>query len=1134
MDEERMRLIDLVLEGAVELDGTERRAFLDGVCVGDAELRAEVEALLSLEAEAEQFIEQPAIEAAGDALGAGGAAWAIGNTVGPYRIEARLGAGGMGEVYRALDERLVRSVAIKVLLEGADAELVRRFGLEAQAASSLNHPNIVTVHDVGEVDGAPYLVTEYVEGETLRERLRSGMAVGDAVAIARQVASALEAAHGAGVVHRDVKPENVMVRPDGLVKVVDFGIAKLLERGRSEGEREGGAAEAVTGPGVVIGTAAYMSPEQARGDVVDGRTDVWSLGVMLCEMVAGRRPFRGPTQIDLLVAIVSKEPEGMEELPEGLGEIVGRSLRKRLEDRYQTAGEMAAALERFRGALGERRAGDRVPTDVDANDAATVHPEAETNERTIPPTNLPEEVGSLIGRERELGALVGELRRARLVTVTGPGGTGKTRLATAAGRALLPEFEQGAFFVELAAIREPALVVSAIAQALEVKETGGTGIGEKLERFLRDRELLLVLDNFEQVVDAAPLVARLLAGAPRLKALVTSRERLHVSVEREFPLAPLELPPSDRLPTSGELGGFGAVALLVERARAARPGFELSALSDPARGAVAEICRRLDGLPLAIELAAARLRMLTPEALLARLDRQLKLLTGGARDLPERQQTMRAAIAWSYDLLDDAERDLFARLSVFSGGWTLDAAEEVTRGPWPVARDADSEIASGGNGESRATGHGSRATTDILDLLTQLADKSLVVVEEGMEERRYRMLETIRQFAAERVAERGEGGEEERLRAAHASWFVELAEAHADEYRQRRNIRLLVQLERDLDNMRAALEWSERRAPGMLLRLCGAMGLVWSMRGLWSEGRSWLERALVGDRSRSLDRAKALFWAGRMARSQSDYEPAREWLTESIALRRELGDRFGVANALGELGSAIHGLGDFDAAEALWCEGLALADELGDLGLRAHLLNYLAAAVHERHDVDRAQTLIEEYLSISRELGDGPRVAVALYNLGVMAHGRGEYGRATELLEESLALARDFDQRPLATRVSHVLGNVAGSQGDFGRAARLRAEASREYLAMGDRYMIAILFEDVVPEALARGMGERAAHLLGALMRFEETGEIPPAEWASDLLGSVRNALGEREADEAMAEGRKLTLEQALDLALSD
>ncbi len=1066
------RQIDRVLEEVLTLEESKRQTFLDEVCAGNLELREEVDTFLGVEAVRD---------------------WSRVGVVGPYQIEARLGSGGMGAVYRARDERLGRVVAIKMLLERrtGDPVLLRRFTQEVRVSSSLKHPNIVTVYDVGEVDGQPYLVTEYVDGESLKERIGRGMRVEEAIDVAAQVAEALTASHAAGVIHRDVKPANVMVRGDGLVKLLDFGIAKLME-GTEDGDEP---STELTQPGTVMGTVGYMSPEQSRGQRIDGRTDVWSLGVMLYEMVAGRPPFQGPTRADVLVEVLSGSAKRVAAMPDVLAKIVDRALSKQADERYATMEEMGSALAVLR-----QRLADGEPI-TDEGAATTDEHDAGTDERTLGPTNLPEGDERLIGRDRELREIVDELRGTRLLTLTGPGGTGKTRLAREAGRALLAEFEDGVFFVELAAIRDPALVASAVAETLGVKEGAGATPDEALVRFLAGRELLLVLDNFEQVVDAADLVARLLSQAPRVKALVTSRERLHQSAERELSLSPLSLPPAD-MATDEELEGYGAVALFVERARFVRAGFGLKELSAANRSAVVEICRRLDGLPLAIELAAARLRLLTPDVLLGRLDRQLKLLTGGARDLPERQQTMRAAIAWSYELLDGDERRLFERLSVFADGWTLDAAEALA------------------------------PDEGVLDLMTQLADKSLVVVEERDDEMRCRMLETIRQYAAERLVE---SGEERRVRAEHAGWFLELVETGAKEYLGTAKVRMLARLDRERENVRAALAWSAEESPEMLLRLSAAMGRVWAFQGRWSEGRSWLERALAADGPPSLARATALNWLGELARWQSDLERARTFVTESIAMYRELGDRSNAGRALGELGTIVQNLGDLDAADAMLREALAQYDDPADARMRALVFARLGTVAYDREDFEAVESFNEQALAIFRDIDDRDQVANTLYNLGVMAERRRAYEHATTLLEESLVLARESGKRPLAARVIHYLGKVAGGQGDYGRAAELRAEATREYRAIGDRHMLTFLFEEVMSELIERGQSERAARLLGAQMRLGDTGELPRSAYGGSAhearLASVREALGEREAARSLARGRLLSLDEALKLA---
>ncbi len=1101
MEPERWQQIERVVQRALDREEAARETYLDEACAGDPQLREEVEALLGFDRKAESFLDAPAVEWAGVELGDEGM---VGRVIGAYRIEALLGEGGMGAVYRARDERLGRAVAIKAMRESGDRGLLRRFTQEARLASALNHPNIVTVYDLLETDGAPLLVTEYVEGGSLRARIGDGMKTEDAVEVARQVASALGAAHGAGIVHRDVKPENVMVRADGLVKVLDFGIAKPIEGAWPggvgvRGDEQEIATDVMTAPGVMVGTVSYMSPEQARGESVDGRTDVWGLGVMLYEMVAGHRPFRGASRVDVLAAVMTKDPEPVESMPGALADVVGRALRKRADERYATAAEMAEALDGLKGTLANKG-------ETDGGEGTTAKYAVATKEQTAAPTNLPAEREALIGRDRERRAVVEELRQTRLLTVTGPGGTGKTRLAADAGRALLHEFEDGVYFVELAAIRDPGLVASAVAQVLGVKEGSGS-LEETLALFLGEREVLLVLDNFEQVVEAGPLVARLLASAPRVKLLVTSRERLHVSAEREFALSPLSLPPDGGAATSQELESFGAVALFVERARVVRPDFALDAQSEANRGAVAEICRRLDGLPLAIELAAARMRLLTPETLLGRLDRQLKLLTGGARDLPERQQTMRAAIAWSYDLLEEDERRLFEWLSVFSGGWTLEAAE---------ALDADS---------------------DVLELLTQLADKSLVVVESRGEDVRYRMLETIRQFAAEQLSG---SGKEAKARAAHGAWLLEFAAGRAREHRGQEQTLWFATLDRELENFRAALEWSEGGSdtPEIALRLLTAMGPYWEARGRWSEGRERLERALAVSRDLSSQaRATALYYLGGLARWQSDHERARELVAESLEMYRKLDDRTGAGMALGELGGITARLGDVEAADAMLREGLAEYDRPEDTSVRASLLVKLGGVAYDRKAFDEYTACHEEALTLSRQLGNRGQVAAQLYNLGILAELRGEWDRAAELLEEGLALAREVDERPLVARMIHYLGKVAGGKGEYGRAAALRAEAAREYLAIGDRNMLQFLLDEVTSELFRRRHAERGARLAGAIRRLEEAGELPllvvdPLE--DENLTAAREALGEVEAEAAMAKGRRLSLDEALELAFAD
>jgi len=468
------------------------------------------------------------------------------------------------------------------------------------------------------------------------------------------------------------------------------------------------------------------------------------------------------------------------------------------------------------------------------------------------PNNLPAQAALLVGREKEIEAVRGRLLRpdVRLLTLTGPGGTGKTRLALQVAAEVLDDFEHGVFFVALAPISDPGLVVPTMAQTLGLKETAGQPLIETLKDYLRDRALMLVLDNFEQVLAAASRVAELLAAGPQLKVLVTSRAVLRVYGEHEFPVPPLTLPDPQRLPPPERLTQYEAVRLFIERALAVKPDFAVTNDNAPA---VAEICRRLDGLPLALELAAARIRLLPPQAMLARLERRLPLLTGGARDLPARQQTLRNAIAWGYDLLGPGEQTLFRRLAVFVGGCTLEAAEAVGGG-----------------------------AVEVLDGIESLVGKSLLRQEEGVGgEPWFAMLETIREFALERLEESGEA---EAIRRQHAAHYLELAEQAESALKGSQQMAWLEQLEREHDNLRAALRRSVERGEAEYgLRLGGALGRFWWMHGYLIEGRAWLTAllALPGASSSTAARALALFSAARNPRTGP--QPSKGWPRNWVA-----------------------------------------------------------------------------------------------------------------------------------------------------------------------------------------------------------------------------------------------------------
>ena len=590
---------------------------------------------------------------------------AVGTRLGPYEILASIGTGGMGDVYRARDARLGREIAIKVLPEArvCEPEALRRFEQEARSASALNHPNIITIHEIGShpvgQESIWYIVMELVDGQSLREILSGGrLATQKLLDIAAQTACALSAAHSKGIVHRDLKPENILVNRDDRVKVLDFGLATPAASESSEDQpTQIFTPDLMTRPGTILGTVGYMSPQQAVGERVDFRSDQFSFGVILYEMATGKRPFERPSAVETLASILRDEPESIgqlnPEIPPPLQWTVKRCLAKKPADRYASTEDLARDLTIMRDHIGE----------------AVVEPPAAPSPRQLPPQQ-----NNLVGRERELEAAKKLLMRddIRLITLTGPGGTGKTRLAVQVSEDVAGQFVGGVWFVGLASIQDSALVVSAIAQALDVRASGNRPLVEDIkERLRRSLPSVLLIDNFEHVLAAAPVVTELLGATRALKILVTSRAALHIYGEQEFQVPPLALPDPRHLCPVELLSEYPAVALFVQRARAVKPGF---VLGEDNAAPVAEICARLDGLPLAIELAAARVKVLTPAAILGRLESRLRLLTGGARDLPERQQTLRRAMDWSHELLTGEEQKLFRRLAVFVGGFTLEAA----------------------------------------------------------------------------------------------------------------------------------------------------------------------------------------------------------------------------------------------------------------------------------------------------------------------------------------------------------------------------------------------------------------------------------------------------------------------------
>jgi predicted ATPase len=637
--------------------------------------------------------------------------------------------------------------------------------------------------------------------------------------------------------------------------------------------------------------------------------------------------------------------------------------------------------------------------------------------------NLPALRSSFVGREREMAT-------TRLLTLTGAGGSGKTRLALEVARDLMEAYPDGVWFVELAPLSEKELVPKAVAEALQVPERPQEPIADILVEVLGDRQLLLVVDNCEHLIEAvAGLADRLLDSCPRLRILATSREGLGVEGEAKWPVPPLSAPEQEHMSSPMELEAYESVRLFVERARGRDPAFSLSpenAIS------VAEICRRLEGIPLAIELAVARVGTLSLDQISDRLGGSLKLLTHGGRTALPRQQTLKGTLDWSHDLLSEAEKVLFRRLSVFAGGWTLEALEAV------------------GSGEGIEVGK-------VLDLLSGLVEKSLVVAR-GSDQRglRYRLLETIRQYAREQIEAEGEA--EEVLRR-HAEFFLALAEEAGPGLRGPEDVQWLERLEEEHDNMRAALSWTlERQETELGLRLAGALFRFWEAHGHFREGSRWLEKALEKNGgasdaarakalegfgwlvylTRSTDRAVAageeglelsrhaglgsavtadlLRLLGWMAWTKGDYERAKELLEEGLALSRSANDRFGVADALPMLGSTVGSMGDRKRDKQLQEEAMALCRELGYSSTLATSLFSMGYGLLMDGEYERGEALIEEAATLSRERGYKDTLLYAVNNLGWAALLQGDHERARISYRESLTLCKEFGDKMIAPR----------------------------------------------------------------------------------------------------------------------
>jgi predicted ATPase/DNA-binding SARP family transcriptional activator/DNA-binding CsgD family transcriptional regulator/Flp pilus assembly protein TadD len=780
-------------------------------------------------------------------------------------------------------------------------------------------------------------------------------------------------------------------------------------------------------------------------------------------------------------------------------------------------GEAMAQYERLREVMSAHLGAEpssatrRLRDEIAAGTLSRAHPTRSSPEEQSDAGkhNLPAPRTSFVGRERETVEVKRNLAMTRLLTLIGTGGSGKTRLALKVAGDLVGAYPDGVWLVELAPLSEGALVPQVVAGTLGVQEQSERPLLESLIDALGDKQMLLVLDNCEHLIDATVRLAEtLLDSCPRLRVLATSREPLGVTGELSWLVPSLSAPDARQSPSVEELEAYESARLFADRASERHPGFELTPENATAVGLV---CARLEGIPLAIELAAARVGMLSAEQISERLGHPLKVLSGGRRLADQRHQTLRAALDWSYELLSEPEQVLFGRLSAFAGGFTLKAAESVGAG--------------GGIEEE-----------DVLELLSHLVDKSLVLAKESWERgARYRLLEPVRQYAREKLED---GGEAEAVGRRHAEFFLALAEEAELELSRPRQAEWLDRLETEHDNLRAALTWALELEVDLGPRMAGALCRFWHTRGYLSEGRRYLEEAVArSDAVSATVRAKALDGLGWIAEPQGDYERARVAYEQSLELYRSSNDRRGVANALGDLGSLALDRGDYEQAYSLLEESLTLHRELGSKEEVVGVLNGLGVLASANGDRERSVSYFREALTLSRGSGSVRKNAASLGNLGITMLVHGDPEQATALLDESLALFQEIgDSSNIAIGLMHS-ALAALTQGDHERVRALSQESLKLLQKGEDKQHIPDCLEIMAGGAGVQGRAQRATRLWGAAEAMREDLGVPlqpeDRELLDPYLTTARSSLGEMVWQATLGEGRAMMPEQAIEYALS-
>jgi predicted ATPase len=892
-----------------------------------------------------------------------------------------IGRGGFGIVFRCRQTALDRMVAVKVLTTQMHEDR-ERFLREQRAMGRLTgHPNVVGVLEVGQTEsGCPYLVMQYHQRGSLEARIRrlGRLPVEEVLHVGVKIAGALEAAHRREILHRDVKPANILLTDYGEPALADFGIAHIV----------GGFK---TATGTFTGSPAFTAPEVLSGDPPSAASDVYELGATLFAALTGHAAYErksGEQVVAQFLRIASEPVPDLRDsgIPADVSAVVEKAMSRDAWQRPSAAD------------LGEELA--HVATH---GLAATEIPPPSRR-----PGNLPLELTGFIGRLAELAQVTRLLSASRLVTLTGIGGVGKTRLALRAATETLQDFPDGAWMIELSELRDPSLITEVVAAGVGLRDESGRSLRDILVEFLRSRRLLLILDNCEQVVDeAAKLAEVLLRACPELHILATGRERLGIGGEAVQRLAPLAVPDDDVEPSVRAVPGYDSVALFVERGAAALPGFSLT---EDNQATVARICARVDGLPLAIELAAARLRTMSSEQILARLDDRYTLLAHGSRVAPARQQSLTWCIDWSYDLCTPAEQRLWAGLSVFAGSFELEAAEDIC-GP---------ELAPG----------------IMVDLLAALVDKSILIRTEADGQVRFGLLDTLRDYGREKLDQTGECPT---LRRRHMDWYRRLVADMAADWFSSRQVYWLKRIEAEKHNLREAWEFALTDSPPTLLAMCAGVYPCAIGRGNLREMRRWLDRALTAAPVEPTeDRIKALHGASLIAGLQGDVPVATARAGEAQALAQHTSDRTVQGWAAVADGFAALVGGDADRALSRAEDAAAATD---DPSVRVPALMLQGWAYDLSGELGRALIWQEKALAIAESAGEVVTRSYALWAVGLGWWRNGKPERADQLLRECVQLSHLIDDPRNGAACLEALAWIAGAKNDPRRAVLLMASA---------------------------------------------------------------------------------------------